>query len=920
MPPVPTPTTDPADPGVQGAAGATAQASSRIVGIDGLRALAVLGVMAFHADYLFARGGFFGVDLFFVISGFLITRLLLAELERSGSISFRDFYLRRARRILPAMLLVIAGSALAAVVLAPDALPLLRKDALASVLFVTNWHFILQQLSYFEYIGRQPLLQHLWSLAIEEQFYLVWPLVVLALASRGGRRVLGWVAVSLAAASVVWMGVLAQRLGFPETMDVSRVYFGTDTHAVGLLVGAALAAAAPRLAAVGAAAGASAAWGGALLGFAGLAGTLFLFSQASENHPWLYPWGFVASAFCSVALIVACLMPGWTGRLLDLQPLKWIGERSYGIYLWHWPVFMLTRPGVDVALDQGQATLLRVALTFLLAAISYRFVEAPILGRRLGPASPGPQFAGGALTALCCAAVFILAPAQHPATGLVKGAGDPARGGLGAPAAATADGGAAQPQPAGATAAVAAPAVPAAAGTTRPPPPLVRGYAGQLTVVGDSVALGARSALERGIDGAAVYATVGWQAADILKILERIRTAGDLQPKVLIHLGTNGYVTEKQLRAMLEMLRDRERVLVMNSRVPRRWMAANNRLLATVVPQYPNAVLIDWHSLSDDRPEFFVQDGVHLTGSGMRAFVGAVVAAGDFRKAAPQEAVADEPRRLLAPIMPEASEPEDYSPTLVRHTRPMAPDSFWQTMARCETGNNWQNGGEYAGGLGIYVGTWGQWGGREFAPAPDQATPAQQIIVANRVSTQGWMRPDGRFERPVGFSGWGCLKTIGRPRLMMFTAESLFAQRFRWQQRGQAVRDLQAILGVPVDGVYQGATAVRHRDILEQRGLPLELAASAPAAGQAEPRAAAATAASPAATAPGSAASGSAAPAVPAPPATAGGETPAAVPSEAQRPSPPESSPPSAEAPPASPPTPDAPPPAAGDPPPSGGG
>jgi hypothetical protein len=231
--------------------------------------------------------------------------------------------------------------------------------------------------------------------------------------------------------------------------------------------------------------------------------------------------------------------------------------------------------------------------------------------------------------------------------------------------------------------------------------------------------------------------------------------------------------------------------------------------------------------LSDGRPEFFVQDGVHLTGSGMRAFVGAVVAAGDFRKAVASAAV-EEPRQLLAPIMPEASEPEDYAPTLERYTRPMAPDSFWQTMARCETGNDWQNGGEYAGGLGIYVGTWGQWGGREFAPTPDQATPAEQIIVANRVSTQGWMRPDGRFERPVGFSGWGCLKTIGRPRLMMFTTESLLSQRFRWQQRGQAVRDLQAVLGVPVDGIYQGATTIRHRDILVQRGLPLERAAAAP--------------------------------------------------------------------------------------------
>jgi hypothetical protein len=159
----------------------------------------------------------------------------------------------------------------------------------------------------------------------------------------------------------------------------------------------------------------------------------------------------------------------------------------------------------------------------------------------------------------------------------------------------------------------------------------------------------------------------------------------------------------------------------------------------------------------------------------------------------------------------------------------MPPDSFWQAMARCETGNNWQNGGEYAGGLGIYVGTWRQWGGREFAPTPDQATPAQQIVVANRVSTQGWKRPDGRFEPPVGFSGWGCLKTIGRPTLMMFTPESLLAQRFRWLQRGQAVRDLQLLLGLPVDGVYRDRTAVRHREILEQRGLPISLAASAPA-------------------------------------------------------------------------------------------
>jgi peptidoglycan/LPS O-acetylase OafA/YrhL len=490
MPSVPTPTPDQPGP-------APASETSRIVGIDGLRALAVLGVMVFHADWFYAQGGFFGVDLFFVISGFLITRLLLAELDRSGTISFRGFYLRRARRILPAMLLVIAGSALAAVVLAPDALPLLRVDALASALFVVNWHFIFQELSYFEYIGRQPLLQHLWSLAIEEQFYLLWPLIVLALASRGGRRLLGVVALALAAASAVWMGVLADRLGFPESMDIGRVYFGTDTHAMGLLAGAALAAAAPGISAWAHAAvdeGGGVRRTGTLLGIAGLAGTLFLFSQVSENHPWLYPWAFVASAVFSMAAIVACLMPGPFGALLDAQPLRWIGERSYGIYLWHWPVFMLTRPGVDIPLEQGPAFALRCALTFALAAASYRFIEAPILGRSLRPMPVTPQFARGALAAFACAALFILVPspqgagspgakaAAQGATGVVTGA---------APAAGTPT----NPPP---------PAAPATAATTtdRAPPPLIGRRSGQLTVVGDSVALGARSAIERGIDGA----------------------------------------------------------------------------------------------------------------------------------------------------------------------------------------------------------------------------------------------------------------------------------------------------------------------------------------------------------------------------------------------------------------------------------
>ena len=772
---------------------------ARIRGIDGLRALAVLGVMFFHADWIFAKGGFFGVDLFFVISGFLITRFLLAEVEEKHKISLRAFYMRRARRILPALAGVIGGTALAAGVLASDALPQLRTDSLASALFISNWYFIAQQLSYFEYIGRQPLLQHLWSLAIEEQFYLAWPLFVLALMSLGGRRLLGVTATVLALASAVWMGTLAKQLGYPEVVDISRVYFGTDTHAFGLLSGAMLAAYRFPTREKHRGLAAVSLWSlSAFLGIVAIGGTLFLFSQIGENHRWLYPWAFAVSSLLSMPAIIACLIPGPVGTMLDIQPLRWIGERSYGIYLWHWPIFMLTRPGIDVDLSQGETFFIRCALTFGIAAVSYRFIEAPILGRRLRPLAVTSQFSFGVISSLICVAIFILSlPLRNvsPSSNIESSSATSSTNSTPSPV------------------------------SDVDQPSVEFRHVGQLTVVGDSVVLGARRAIEHDIEGATVYATVGWQAADVLGMLKRIQAAGELQPKVLIHLGTNGYITEKQLREMLELLRDRERVIVMNSRVPRRWMLANNDLLAKVVPQYPNAVLVDWHSLSNVRSEYFVQDGVHLTVPGARAFVDAIVAAGNF-VAVPLQ---NKPRPLLSPILPQATEPEDYAPSLVRHIRPIAPDSFWEAIASCETGNNWQNDGEYAGGLGIYVGTWIKWGGQEFAPTPDLATQGQQIIVANRISTQGWLKPNNRFVAPVGFSGWGCLKTVGRPMLLMFTSDSLFSQHFRWLQRGQAVRDLQLMLGLPVDGVYRDRTVVRHRDILIQRGLPVSLSGNAPA-------------------------------------------------------------------------------------------
>ena len=404
----------------------------RLPGLDGLRAIAVLAVVAYHADLGWLPGGFLGVDVFFVISGFLITTLLLAERERLGRIRLRAFWMRRARRLLPALFLVLAATLTLAVVLAPDEVARLRGDTLAALGYVTNWYLIVRQQSYFEAMGRPSPLLHLWSLAVEEQFYVVWPLVLAAGLLLVRRR--GMLVASLAGA--IGSALLMAWLYRPG-VDPSRVYYGTDTHATGLLLGAALALAWTPVREVltsvaGTAAGPAGLPGAAgvtvaapgvtvaargprdlppwpeepvrpvpvrrarsfaptswdVIGVAGLLVMGLCFVLLDEYEPVLYPGGFVVLDLATAAVIVAAVHA--RGRLgthvLDRQPLRWIGERSYGIYLWHWPIFTLTRPNLDVALDPLPDLALRVALTLVAAEASYRFVETPIRRGALGRA------------------------------------------------------------------------------------------------------------------------------------------------------------------------------------------------------------------------------------------------------------------------------------------------------------------------------------------------------------------------------------------------------------------------------------------------------------------------------------------------------------------------------------------------------
>lgn len=357
-------------------------------GLDGVRALAVLGVLLYHGGVDWLPGGFLGVDVFFVLSGFLITSLLLREHEVTGRVNLPDFWFRRACRLLPALVPVVIFVAGYAVTLAPDVVrDRLRGDLFATVGYVANWRFVIADTSYFEqYAAPTPLL-HAWSLAIEEQFYLLWPLVLLLLLRRGGgargtRRLTSLIAGG-ALASALTMALI-YRPGF----DPSRVYYGTDTRAQALLVGAAGAVIAVRGGLWAAEPEHRMARWSATMGLTGLVGLAVLGVAARDSAPWLYRGGFVLGALAALALVAGTVgAPGSAlSRILAGAPLRIVGVASYGIYLWHWPVYVVLTP--DRTDLSGPALLmLRLGITALLASVSYVLVEAPI--RRWQPSTPG---------------------------------------------------------------------------------------------------------------------------------------------------------------------------------------------------------------------------------------------------------------------------------------------------------------------------------------------------------------------------------------------------------------------------------------------------------------------------------------------------------------------------------------------------
>ena len=568
-----------------------------IPAIDGLRALAVIAVMFYHLGFSWIPGGFLGVDLFFVISGYVITRMLLDSIAQSGGLDLRGFYLARLRRLLPALLFMFTTTIIAVGIWAPDTIKRLLVDTPFALTGTINWWLVANEQDYFESIGRPPLLQHTWSLAVEAQFYLVWPLILYFILKKFGKKHIPVAALFIAAASGIALLLVSFSIDAANASKVSHVYFGTDTHSIGLFLGAALAVSwIPQNFRVELSRkGQNFIDGIGVFGFIGILAT-FLLIDAS--NPAMYKIAFPLAGIFGAAIIASIVHPASRfAPVLQNKVLLWIGERSYAIYLWHWVIFQVTRPTVDLAGQAWALYSLRILIVFALADISLRYVELPIRRGVIQYWIKGRKYRtkkerNRQTSLLSTATVIVVIIAAVISVRAISIAND-ARVAL--EKSLTVD-------------------------TSTAVPTEKDG----LWVTGDSVILGIRSVLEENQPISLVNARIGRQAPELLEVLIQDQPQA-LDAPVIFNLGNNNALSREQVEQIFEAIKGQPQIIVVNTAVPRPWRDGNNQIINEVAAKYPQADVIDWNAISNGRPEYFAPDGVHLVPAGVNAYVSAIL-------------------------------------------------------------------------------------------------------------------------------------------------------------------------------------------------------------------------------------------------------------------------------------------------------
>ena len=568
-----------------------------IPAIDGLRAVAVIAVMFYHLGFTWIPGGFLGVDLFFVISGYVITRLLLDSIAQSGGLDLRGFYIARARRLLPALIFMLVSTTIAIGIWAPDTIKRLLIDTPFSLTGTMNWWLVAHHQDYFDTIGRPPLLQHTWSLAVEAQFYLLWPLILYFILKQFGKRHIPLASLLIAAASGIALLFVSFSLDASNASKVSHVYFGTDTHSIGLFLGAALAVSwIPQNFTKTVSRKAQDFIDG--VGFIGFIGIIAAFLLIDETQPTLYKIAFPLAGLCGAAIIMSVVHPASRfAPVLQNPVFLWIGERSYAIYLWHWVIFQVTRPSVDLAGKEWALYSLRILIVLALSDISLRYVELPIRRGVIQYWFKGLKYRTKrertqqtrTFSVITVIVLLLAAFVSVRAIGIANEQRQKLEDSLSAKV-----------------------------------PSVSEVVTDGLWVTGDSVILGIRSKLGQTHPISIMNARIGRQAPELLEVMLQDQKQASSVP-VIFNLGNNNALSREQTVAIFEAVKNQPRIIVVNTAVPRPWREGNNSLITEVASQYSNVIVVDWNSISEGHPEYFAPDGVHLVPTGVDVYVAEIV-------------------------------------------------------------------------------------------------------------------------------------------------------------------------------------------------------------------------------------------------------------------------------------------------------